>query len=209
MIRISKIFLFVTLAVLAVWQLPWCYAFLTTKAAPSRFVMYSSLLDDFILTGYTEGVGITRQDPAGHTYSEHEVDSLLPLFYMRQLVADERFPDSLFGVAVSPREVQQTSFNFRMRPSAVNAPQTGLYFLLESMPKRVDLEMPADAFRFTGEGVEFIVMDTNTPDAGKSARYTRMLSDKGFRFPPREVSGNPTTMKEYDNGYLLDRKSVV
>ena len=60
MIRISKIFLFVTLAVLAVWQLPWCYAFLTTKAAPSRFVMYSSLLDDFILTGYTEGVGITR-----------------------------------------------------------------------------------------------------------------------------------------------------
>ena len=81
MIRISKIFLFVTLAVLAVWQLPWCYAFLTTKAAPSRFVMYSSLLDDFILTGYTEGVGITRQDPAGHTYSEHEVDSLLPLFY--------------------------------------------------------------------------------------------------------------------------------
>lgn len=203
MIRISKIFLFVTLAVLAVWQLPWCYAFLTTKAAPSRFVMYSSLLDDFILTGYTEGVGIIRQDPAGHTYSEHEVDSLLPLFYMRQLVADERFPDSLFGVAVSPREVQQTSFNFRMRPSAVNAPQTGLYFLLESMPKRVDLEMPADAFRFTGEGVEFIVMDTNTPDAGKSARYTRMLSDKGFRFPPREVSGNPTTMKEYDNGYLL------
>ena len=128
MTRLSRFFLYFILVVLAVWQLPWCYAFLTVKAAPQRFVMYSSLLGDFLLTGYEEGTGLTRHDTQGHSYTEQEVDSLLPMFYMRQLVADERFPDSLFGQPVSPREVQQTSFNFRMRPSAVNAPASGIYF---------------------------------------------------------------------------------
>lgn len=31
MIRFSKIFFILPLAVLLVWQLPWCYAFLTLK----------------------------------------------------------------------------------------------------------------------------------------------------------------------------------
>lgn len=115
MTRISRLFLCLILIAIAIWQLPWCYAFLTVKAAPQRFVMYSSLLGDFLLTGYEEGIGLTRHDTQGRSYTEQEVDSLLPMFYMRQLVADERFPDSLFGQPVSPREVQQTSFNFRMR----------------------------------------------------------------------------------------------
>lgn len=203
MTRLCKLFLYATLIVLAVWQLPWCYAFLTTKATPNRFVMYSLLLDDFIITGREGDKGVVRHDVAGNIYTDHEVDSLLPLFYMRQLVANESFPDTLFGVAVSPRDVQQTSFNFRMRPSAVNTPDCGLYFLMESMPKRLELQMPEDAFRFTDNGIEFIVMNTNTPDREKSARYTAMLHAKGFAFPPRRVSGNPTTMKDYDNGYLL------
>lgn len=203
MTRISKIFLCLTLAILAIWQLPWCYAFLNTKAAPNRFIMYSSLLNDFIITGHEEGKGFIRQDVAGNLYTEEAVDSLLPMFYMRQLVADEAFPDTLFGVAVSPLEVQRTSFNLRIRPSAVNGPETRLYFLLESMPKRVDLQMPEDAFRFTDTGIEFIIMETNSVDAAKSGRFTQVLRDKGFAFPPRKVSGNPTTMKEYDNGYLL------
>ena len=32
MIRFSKMFFYVTVAVLLVWQLPWCYAFLTLKS---------------------------------------------------------------------------------------------------------------------------------------------------------------------------------
>ena len=92
MTRLSRFFLYFILVVLAVWQLPWCYAFLTVKAAPQRFVMYSSLLGDFLLTGYEEGTGLTRHDTQGRSYTEQEVDSLLPMFYMRQLVADERFP---------------------------------------------------------------------------------------------------------------------
>ena len=36
MIRFSKMFFYVTVAVLLVWQLPWCYAFLTLKPANNR-----------------------------------------------------------------------------------------------------------------------------------------------------------------------------
>ena len=201
--QFSKILLLFTIAILLVWQLPWCYAFLTTKAGPNRFVMYSSLLDDFIVTEYDKDKGSIRRDLAGNQYTTEQTDSLLPAFFMRQLVADERFPDSIMGVPVSPKEIQMTSFNFRTRPSAINTPQTGIYFLLESMPSRVDLDMPDDAFRFNRKGIEFVNMETNTVNEEKSRKFTQMLSDKGFRFPPKEVSGNPTTMKEYDNGYLL------
>lgn len=203
MIRYSKLLLYITLAFLAVWQLPWAYAFLTTKSAPNKFIMYSSLLNDFIITDYNKDNGIIRHDLAGNTYTDHQVDSLLPTFYMRQLVADECFPDSLFGEPVSPKDIQQTSFNFRMRPSTINSPQVGLYFLLESMSKRVELEMPDDAFRFNKHGIEFINMNTNQIDKEKSTKYTMLLQKKGFQFPPVQISGNPTTMKEYDNGYLL------
>ena len=50
MIRFSKIFFYITVAVLLVWQLPWCYAFLTLKPAKTPFTMYSSVLGDFVIT---------------------------------------------------------------------------------------------------------------------------------------------------------------
>ena len=37
MIRFSKIFFYITVAVLLVWQLPWCYAFLTLKPVKTPF----------------------------------------------------------------------------------------------------------------------------------------------------------------------------
>lgn len=58
-------------------------------------------------------------------------------------------------------------------------------------------------FRITGEGIEFVDMETNTIDQKKSAAFTKVLRDKGFSFPARVVSGNPSTRKRYDNGYLL------
>jgi len=96
-----------------------------------------------------------------------------------------------------------TNFTFKSVPSAINAPQTGLYFLMESMSKRVDLKMPEDAFRFTDKGIEFIRMETNRIDEAKSELFTEMLVQKGFAFPASYASGNPTTRKDYDEGYLV------
>ena len=67
--QFSKILLLFTIAILLVWQLPWCYAFLTTKAGPNRFVMYSSLLDDFIVTEYDKDKESIHSLTAILTYS--------------------------------------------------------------------------------------------------------------------------------------------
>ena len=156
MIRFSKMFFYVTVAVLLVWQLPWCYAFLTLKPAKTPFTMYSSVLGDFVITQLDENKQLHRYDTKGKSV-----------------------------------------------PSAINAPQTGLYFLMESMSKRVDLKMPEDAFRFTDKGIEFIRMETNRIDGAKSKLFTEMLVQKGFAFPASYASGNPTTRKDYDEGYLV------
>ena len=118
-------------------------------------------------------------------------------------MADERFPDSLMGVPVSPRQVQITNFNFRVSAADINAPSVPLYPLLESMSGRVDLKMPDDVFRITPHGIEFIVMENNTIDQEKSKVFTEVLKKKEFRFPAQYVAGNPSTRKEYDEGYLI------
>ena len=46
-------------------------------------------------------------------------------------------------------------------------------------------------------------MKTNTIDADKSQLFTEAMVKKGFKFPARRLAGNPTTRKEYDEGYLI------
>lgn len=201
--RFSKIYLYVLVALLIVWQLPWCYSFFTAKPSRLPFSLYSSVLGDFLSMGAEEGKGMVRRDPAGHLYTQEQADSLLPFFYMRQLMADERFPDSINGIAVTPREVQLTNFIFHSTPSDINTTKIELYPLLESMSGRVELKMPEDVFRITPEGMEFVVMKTNRVNTEKSRLFTEALLKKGFKFPARRVAGNPSTRKEYDEGYLL------
>ena len=63
--------------------------------------------------------------------------------------------------------------------------------------------MPDDGFRITPHGIEFIVMENNTIDQEKSKVFTEVLKKKEFRFPAQYVAGNPSTRKEYDEGYLI------
>jgi len=206
MIRISKIFFYLTVALLLLWQLPWFYAFFAAQKQKPTFTLYSTVLGEFITMGDLKGEGVNRYDEVGNKYTQEQVDSLLPLFYMRQLITDGRFPDSLRGVALVPRDVQQAGFTFRCNASDINSVKIPLYPLLESMSGRVDLVMPDDMFRVTKEGIEFIDMETNTVDEQKSRLFTKVMRDKGFKFPARQLAGNPTARKEYDEGYLvLDR----
>ena len=50
-----------------------------------------------------EGKGTVRRDAAGNIYSEAAFDSILPMFYFRQLMSDERFPDTINGIAQEAR----------------------------------------------------------------------------------------------------------
>lgn len=199
----SRIFLIATVVMLLLWQIPWWYSFFAAQTSKVPFTLYSCIAGDFISIGPDGDRGIVRRDRSGHVYTQEQADSLLPFFSMRQLVADNRFPDSIGGRAVTPHDVQLTSFNFRSSPSDINAPSAGLYPLLESMSGRVDLVMPDDVFRITGSGIEFVAMADNAVDTAKSRRFTDAMIRKGFRFPASAVAGNPTVRKEYDRGYLM------
>ena len=95
--RFSTILLYVTIAFLLLWQLPWCYNFFVVKPEKTPFTLYSFVIGDFALMGQEEGKGTVRRDAAGNIYSEAAFDSILPMFYFRQLMSDERFPDTING----------------------------------------------------------------------------------------------------------------
>ena len=126
--RFSTILLYVTIAFLLLWQLPWCYNFFVVKPEKTPFTLYSFVIGDFAQMGQEEGKGSVRRDLAGNIYSEAAFDSILPMFYFRQLMSDERFPDTIKGIAVTPKMVQTENFNFRSVPSDINAPSIGLCF---------------------------------------------------------------------------------
>jgi hypothetical protein len=202
--KIADFFLCFILLILAAWQIPWVINFIRTPdTSQVYFAIYSAAADDFICNQLDENLKLQRVGTDGRVYSEAEADSLLPCFFMRQLVADGRFPDSIQGVAVTPHGVQQTNLTIRLNPRDINGNLIELYPLMESMPKRVDLEMPDDVFRITSEGIEFIAVETNQIKEQKSRMFTEALQAKGFRFPALWVSGNPSTRKNYDEGYLL------
>ena len=206
--KIANIILGILIVMLVVWELPWLYnnyavSFLHgDEIGGQPFTLYSGLADDFIQnTDGSQG----RRGVSGKTYTVEEADSLLPFFWTTQLVNAGRLPDTIRGFAVSPQLIRQTNINYHRRAydTHTNRPNCGLWLLLESMPKRVNLEDPDDAFRFTTEGIEFLNMNTNSLKPKKSKLFTDALVKKGFAFPIHELDGNSDTRKDYDEGYLL------
>ena len=98
MTRFSRIFFGLLVAVLLVWQLPWGVNYLMVKSEGTPFTLYSEVLGDFAMIR-RGGKELEYLDRRGNRYGQRQFDSLLPLFYARQLVADGRFPDSIAGRA--------------------------------------------------------------------------------------------------------------
>lgn len=201
MIKCSKLLLYVTIAVLLLWIVPWLVNFLNVQQIKSPLIMYSSVIEDFAVLDNTSGE--MYRDMKGNKYTEHEFDSILPMFYYRQLIADGRFPSQLHGVELNPRLVQTENFMFRHSPDETNKPVIGLYTLIETLSGRVELELPDDVFRITEERIEFIDINSNSINEEKSAKFTKAMLKKDFVFPAKIIAGNPTTHKDYDEGYLL------
>lgn len=83
--RFSTILLYVTIAFLLLWQLPWCYNFFVVKPEKTPFTLYSFVIGDFAQMGQEEGKGSVRRDLAGNIYSEAAFDSILPMFYPTEI----------------------------------------------------------------------------------------------------------------------------
>lgn len=198
----SKYFFYFICFGLLIWMGPWLYAFMFSDTQTPLLTLYSSVHKSFITMKKTNNVAIWV-DENNNVFSREQADSLLPFFYVRQLIADNRFPDSISGQSFTAFEVNNTNFMFYNSPSSINANLVKLYPLLESQSKRVELTMPNDVFRTTENGIEFIDMASNTINEEKSERFTQVMLAKNFSFPAKYLSGNATTRKDYDEGYLI------
>ena len=196
-------YLIITLAVLMVlWLLPAFVQLLAPDATRPPFVLYSFLDNDFICMESQNGVQHFH-DFKGNKFTKHEADSLLPLFAFRQLLAEGRLPDTIGGIAVTPKLIQQNAFHFKTSPKQLNRPSIGLYTMFESQSGNVDLVLPPDVFRLTHNGLEFIDCKTNEILKAKSISFSRELEKHGFTFPVNLIWGNGSPRKDYDNGFLL------
>ena len=202
--KISNLkYLIILLGVIVLaWLLPALYELISPRTDKMPFVVYSCLDSTFIKMDVRDKQ-VHYIDFRGQEFTKSEADSLLPLFAFRQLVAEGRLPDSLYGVALTPKLIQQNSFHFKTSPKQLNKPAVGLYTMLESASGRVDLQLPPDVFRLTEDGLEFIDCETNTVNRAKSLSFSRELTKHGFTFPVQLIWGNGTTRKDYDNGFLL------
>lgn len=199
----------VALTLLLAWLLPWAYRLLNTQKNSYPFAYYSSVAHSFCYIDSDNDQPI-RMDATGKQYSEAEFDSILPMFYFRQLLKDGRLPDSINGVEVSPKVINTYNFFFRYKPDLANTPAIKLFPLFESMNRRVDLQMPGDVFRIDVNGITFIRPETNTIDQLKSDEFNSALLKQGFTPPARLIAGTPTTRKPYDEGYfIVDQNHLV
>lgn len=203
MTRFYKILVFLLSLLLLSWILPWGLKLMMPERVSAPFTLYSEVVHEFASLEPMGQKDIRYFDHSGRTYSETEFDSILPSFYYRQLMMDNRMPDSINGTAVDPEELRRAGFIFRSMPSEINKNSPALYPLLESLPKRVDLEMPDDMFRITKDGIQFIDMASNTILDRKSERFNSVMREKAVDFPIRYIAGNPTNRKDYDEGYFF------
>lgn len=199
MTKLSRYILVIVTIMVASIVLPQLYWMAFDKPIKVPYVQYSCIIDDFTTFNSVEG---TRIDDSGNTYTRSEYESLLPLMYTRQLMIDERLPDSIRGVETDMHVFSKARNYSRIRPVDFQSPLPQLYPLFESESGRASLEFPVDFFRITWR-VEFINANTNTVDEEKSRMFSAALYQKGFAFPAKRIAGIPTTRKSCDEGYLV------
>jgi len=184
------------------WFLPWLYSLAFPSAASEPFVAYSPVANAFVISENGADPRI-RIDGCEREYTKEERDSLLPQIYFTQLVAREKLPDSIAGKEVSLPIFKHSQWVFTSLPMDLNKVRPDWHLMMESMPKRYDLEDPTEAFSLSGGKAEFVSMADNRIDDKRSRRFTKAFADKGFAYPPRHLNANITARKPYDEGYLM------
>ena len=200
-IRFARLALVVLLILVFAWTIPHYYwkAFDVSIRAPR--VSYSPVTDQFFLLK-PENKAVRYMDLTGKEYTREEYERLLPLANYRQLAATGQMPDSLRGVKLDLKEIALNNLFVRIMPADIGMPQIPLFPMIESKSGRVKLEMPDAFFRIT-DRMEFIDAATNTVNEDQTRLFTDTLAGRGFRFPAKQIAGNPTTRKAFDEGYFV------
>ncbi|MDR1371719.1 MAG: DUF4857 domain-containing protein [Dysgonamonadaceae bacterium] len=198
--KLVYIIILLFVALIALWGIPEIVRTATRTRSNYPFVYFSSIKKKFLLRESNGQKSIFRDDE-GETLTEDEYDHALPLLNFRQLTVNGEMPDSIDGIAIDPRELRIKSMNFRYQPVEIHTPQTELYIMYESLPKKAKLESPGDVFRLDNK-IEFIDDETNTVNKEKSEIFQMALKKAGYTFPAQWTCGNLSIRKPYDEGYF-------
>lgn len=207
--KFIKCLIILTTVCILSWLLPQLSRLINDEGTKNIFAHYSAIEKSFVVIDFDEVQEklVRRNFKNDKHYSAYEFDSILPMFYYRQLFADGRMPTSIHGVEVTRKQLAEQSFFYRMSPRKKNVPKIPLYTLFESMSGRVDLQSPGDFFRLTDK-IEFLYPENSTVNHLKSEKFNKLFHIKGFHFPAVLVAGNPSDRKPYDEGYfILDSNS--
>ena len=197
--KISKILLIAVSIVPLAWFLPDFYDVLFKDSVRPPYVVYSAVSQDFYF--FRSGKkGLT--DREGNRYTEQQSDSLLPLFYYRQLYSQGKMPDTVRGVEIRPKMFKVSNYTVRLKSKDLDGPQIPLQPLFESVLRRGKLSFPHDVFRIN-KRMEFLDCASNQVNEKKSEAFTRALNEAGFQYPAARIYGNPSARKAYDWGYFV------
>ena len=167
------------------------------KSSPTFFshlytdVVYSEILQDFIFSRYeyvdrdgqTTAYTVYR-DSRGNRIDRSAVDSLCPLNNATQLAFENRFPDTICGVAVTARQAEEAVFRHRISMPSLDY---GLYDLVDSHSYLSQQFNTQDLLRFTATGLEFLLPESNSIDTAKTRIFDRALAESGFEAPMTRI----------------------
>jgi len=155
---------------------------------------------------------ISYQNSNGNYMSRIEFEKLLPFIYYKNLDIWGLLPLNIDGQVYGKDYIKKNRRVFELKSVHINgkSPLTPVWPLLESNPGQARLVFPDDRFRMTDQAMEFINADVNRVDTDLTREFTRALTDKGFKFPPRSVNGKFTVLKPFDEGvFLVDHNFQV
>ena len=197
--RLGQIFIGLSLAALILWIIPWIYRIATLKQYSTPFTLYSCVYHDFTQLDRSDGRDYHFIGRDGSVYG----DEAQPLFYSSILASKGLLPDSLEGVPVNEELIKHNNLILSKDPKDFNRKTAPVYLLMESVPVRLELQDPEEAFVVRKDGLYLYEMATNTFLPEKTDAFNDALRAEGFRFPAVLVEGTPSHRKAYDEGYLL------
>ena len=162
------------------------------------FSRYESVYEEGRMVSYT-----VYRDSQGNRIDRSAVDSLSPLNNATQLAFENRFPDTICGVAVTARQAEEAVFRHRISMPALDY---GLYDLVDSHSYLSQKFNTQDLLRFTATGLEFLLPESNSIDTAKTRIFDRALAESGFEAPMTRIwSPSNRTDIEQLGFFLNDR----
>ncbi|QZT37391.1 DUF4857 domain-containing protein [Halosquirtibacter xylanolyticus] len=190
------------ITLLLLWIIPETVQKALEEKEAYPFTYYSSVRKEFCTTNTISKNNVLRKDESGNSYTAEGFDTIMPLFFYRQMLSKGKMPDSINGYPISLRSIRTDGFYLRFSPNETDSPEIPLYPLFEAYTGRVKLEMPEDVFRIKN-GIEFINVSNNKVNNEKSNYFSHALDKVGLQYPVKGCYGNPTARKSYDEGYFI------